>query len=125
MAGLLDGGPPRPVTPPRVPEVRPVVGRLLRVTTYLHSAFASMLAGDGRRDPTRALPWIAMGRTVCRDPEPGPAGDALARIDASLDAAERILLAGGRQAFAAIGLVHSTMVFAATEPAASDGAGPA
>jgi uncharacterized protein len=128
MARLLDGGPPPVATAPRVPEVRPVVGRLLRVTTYLHSAFASMLAGDGRRDPTRALPWIAMGRTVCRDPEPGPAGDALARIDASLDAAERILLAGGRQAFAAIGLVHATMVFAATEPAHTsdgDGAGPA
>src|SRR4051794_39023825 len=125
MAGLLDGGPPRAATAPRVPEVRPVVGRLLRVTTYLHSAFASMLAGDGRRDPTRALPWIAMGRTACRDPEPGPAGDALARIDTALDAAERILLAGGPQAFAAIGLVHATMVFAATEPAhTGDGAGP-
>src|SRR4051794_2507277 len=125
MAGLLDGGPSRPATPPRVPEVRPVVGRLLRVTTYLHSAFASMLAGDGRRDPTRALPWIAMGRTACRDPEPGPAGDALARIDTALDAAERILLAGGPPAFAAIGLVHATMVFAATEPRHTGvGAGP-
>src|SRR5919107_3971791 len=122
MTALLDGGAPAAPRPPRVPQVRPAVGRLLRVTTYLHSAFASMLAGDGRRDPTRALPWIAMGRTVCRDPAPGPAGDALARIDASLDAAERILLAGGRQAFAAIGLVHSTMVFAATEPAHEDGA---
>src|SRR3954453_5548041 len=125
MAALLDGAQPPAATPPRVPEVRPMVGRLLRVTTYLHSAFASMLAGDGRRDPTRALPWIAMGRTACRDPEPGPAGDALARIDTALDAAERILLAGGPQAFAAIGLVHATMVFAATEPAhTGDGAGP-
>jgi hypothetical protein len=126
MTTLLDGGSPPVATAPRVPEVRPVVGRLLRVTTYLHSAFASMLSGDGRRDPTRALPWIAMGRTVCRDPEPGPAGDALARIDTALDAAERILLTGGPQAFAAIGLVHATMVFAATEPAhGSDGAGQA
>jgi hypothetical protein len=82
-----------------------------------------MLAGAGRRDPSRALPWVAMARTVCRDPEPGPAGDALARIDASLDAAERIVLAGGRSAWAAVGLVHATMVFAATEPAATDGAG--
>ena len=104
--------------------MRPAVGRLLRVSTYLHSAFASMLAGDGRRDPARALPWIAMGRTACRDPEPGPAGDALARIDASLDAAERLILAGGRQAFAAVGLVHATMVLAATEPVHGDGAGP-
>src|SRR6185437_8478270 len=100
---------------PRVPEVRPVVGRLLRAAVYMHSAFASMLAGDGRRDPTRALPWVAMARTVCRDPEPGPAGEALARIDASLDAAERLMATGGREAFAAVGLVHSTMVFAATE----------
>jgi hypothetical protein len=124
MAALLDGGALAEARPPRVPQVRPTVGRLLRVVTYLHSAFASMLAGDGRRDPARALPWIAMGRTACRDPEPGPAGDALARIDASLDAAERLILTGGRQAFAAIGLVHATMVLAATEPAHPDGAAP-
>jgi uncharacterized protein len=124
MAAILDGAALPEPTPPRVPQVRPAVGRLLRVVTYLHSAFASMLAGDGRRDPARALPWIAMGRTACRDPEPGPAGEALARIDASLDAAERLILAGGRQAFAAVGLVHATMVLAATEPAHEDGAGP-
>src|SRR3954462_13354840 len=125
MAALLDGAQPPAATPPRVPEVRPMVGRLVRAAVYLHSAFASMLAGDGRRDPARSLPWIAMARTVCRDPEPGPAGDALARIDASLDAAERILLAGAAQGWAAIGLVHATKVFAATEPpTASDGAGP-
>src|SRR3954452_21592839 len=124
IAALVDGGSPREATAPRVPEVRAVVGRLMRVTTYLHSAFASMLAGDGRRDPTRALPWVAIARTVGRAPEPGPAGAALARIDASLDAAERLLLAGGRQAAAAIGLVHATMVLAATEPAHQDGAGP-
>jgi hypothetical protein len=126
MSALLGGEEPRAATAPRVPQVRPVVGRLLRAAVYLHSAFASMLAGDGSRDPARALPWIAMARTVCRDPEPGPAGEALDRIDASLDAAERILLPGGAQGWAAIGLVHATMVFAATEPAvASDGAGPA
>jgi len=122
MDALLEGAAPPAATAPRVPEVRPMVGRLLRAAVYMHSAFASMLAGDGRRDPSRALPWIAMARTVCRDPEPGPAGDALARIDASLDAAERIMLAGGRSAWAAVGLVHATMVFAATEPAATDGA---
>jgi len=125
MAALLDGAQPPAATPPRVPEVRPMVGRLVRVAVYLHSAFASMLAGDGRRDPARSLPWIAMARTVCRDPEPGPAGEALDRIDASLDAAERILLAGGSEGWAAIGLVHATMVFAATEPAATDGDRPA
>ena len=124
MGALLGGGAPLPAQRPRVPQVRPAVGRLLRVVTYLHAAFASMLAGDGRRDPARALPWIAMGRTACRDPEPGPAGSALARIDASLDAAERLILTGGRPALAAIGLVHATMVLAATEPAHEDGGPP-
>src|SRR3954454_6375890 len=124
VAAVLGGGAPAEAGPPRVAQVRRAVGRLLRGVTYLLSAFASMLAGDGRRDPARALPWIAMGRTACRDPEPGPAGDALARIDASLDAAERLILAGGRPAFAAVGLVHATMVLAATEPAHQDGAGP-
>jgi uncharacterized protein len=125
MAAALDGGALPEPRAPRVPEVRRVTGRLLRATTYLHSGFAAIVSGgDGARDATRALPWIALARTVCRDPEPGPAGAALERIDASLDAAERLILAGGRQAFAAIGLVHSTMVFAATEPA-PDGAGPA
>jgi hypothetical protein len=57
-----------------------------------------------------------MARAVCLDPDPGEAGEALARIDTTLDAAERLILAGGRQAGVAIGLVHSTMVFAATEP---------
>jgi hypothetical protein len=120
MAALLDGDAPPAATPPRVAEVRPVIGRLLRAAVYMHSAFAAMLSGDGRRDPTRALPWVAMARTVCRDPEPGPAGEALDRIDASLDAAERLLLAGGPSTWAAIGLVHSTMVFAATEPPVVD-----
>jgi hypothetical protein len=125
MAALLDGETPPPPTAPRVPEVRPMVGRLMRAAVYMHAAFASMLAGDGARDPARALPWVAMARTVCRDPEPGPAGDALDRIDASLDTAERLILTGGRASWPAIGLVHSTMVFAATEPAHEDGAGPA
>src|SRR3954463_12844510 len=56
MTALLDGGALAQPRPPRVPQVRPAVGRLLRVVTYLHSAFASMLAGDGRRDPARAPP---------------------------------------------------------------------
>jgi uncharacterized protein len=117
MAAVLDGRPLPAPQPPRVAQVRPMSGRLLRAATYLHMAFAALVSGaDGRRDPARALPWIAQARTVSRDPEPGEAGEALARIDSTLDAAERMILAGGRQAAIAIGLVHSTMVFAATEP---------
>ena len=116
MAAALDGGPLPGARAPRVAQVRPMSGRLLRAATYLHMGFAALVSGEGRRDPARALPWMAMARAVCRDPDPGEAGEALARIDTTLDAAERLVLAGGRQAAMAIGLVHSTMVFAATEP---------
>jgi hypothetical protein len=116
MAAVLDGRPLPAPRAPRVPQVRPVSGRLLRAATYLHMGFAALVSGEGRRDPARTLPWIAMARAVARDDDPGEAGEALARIDTTLDAAERLILAGGRQAAIAIGLVHSTMVFAATEP---------
>src|SRR3954471_16552649 len=39
MNAVLDGEDPPAATPPRVPEVRPVVGRLLRAAVYLRSAF--------------------------------------------------------------------------------------
>jgi hypothetical protein len=116
MAAVLERDPLPEPRAPRVAQVRPVSGRLLRAATYLHMAFAALVSGEGRRDPARTLPWLAMARTVARDPDPGEAGEALARIDSTLDAAERLILAGGRQAAIAIGLVHSTMVFAATEP---------
>jgi hypothetical protein len=116
MAAVLDRRPLPEPRAPRVPQVRPVSGRLLRAATYLHMGFAALVSGEGRRDPARALPWMAMARAACRDPDPGDAGEALARIDTTLDAAERLVLAGGRQAGLAIGLMHSTMVFAATEP---------
>jgi hypothetical protein len=116
MAAVLDGRALPEPRAPRVPQVRPVSGRLLRAATYLHMGFAALVSGEGRRDPARTLPWIAMARAVARDDDPGEAGEALARIDTTLDAAERLILAGGRQAAIAIGLVHSTMVFAATEP---------
>jgi hypothetical protein len=116
MAAALERRPLPEARAPRVPQVRLVSGRLLRAATYLHMGFAALVSGEGRRDPARAMPWIAMARAVCRDPDPGETGEALARIDTTLDAAERLILAGGRQAALAIGLVHSTMVFAATEP---------
>src|SRR3954467_4245310 len=45
MTALLDGGALAEPRPPRVPQVRPAVGRLLRVVPYLPPAVASMLAG--------------------------------------------------------------------------------
>jgi hypothetical protein len=121
MAAVLEGRELPAPRAPRVPEGRVVSGRLIRAAVYLHSAFAAMVSADGPRNPARALPWIALARTVARDPAPGAAGPALERMDAALDAAERLILAGGREGFMGMGLVHSTMVFAATEPAV-DGA---
>src|SRR5919199_4128996 len=58
MAAVLDGRTPPEPRPPRLPEVRPVSGRLLRAATYLHMGFSAVVSGDGGRDPARALPWI-------------------------------------------------------------------
>jgi uncharacterized protein len=116
MAAAVDGRPLQAVRPPRLDPVRPINGRLLRVGSYLLMAFASMFGAAGGPDPARALPGIALARCVCRDPEPGGAGPALARIDAALSAAEALILAGGPRAFLAIGLVHGASTIAATEP---------
>jgi hypothetical protein len=121
MAAVLDHAPLAAPRPPRVAQVRPVSGRLLRAAMYLHMGFAAIVsAGDGTRDAARALPWIALARTVSRDPDPGPAGPALVRIDTTLDAAERLIAEGGRHAFMALGLTHSVMVYAATERVDAD-----
>jgi hypothetical protein len=122
MAAVLDGRPLAEPRAPRVPELRLVSGRLLRAATYLHMGFAAIVSGpDGRRDAARALPWVAQARAVCRDADPGAAGPALGRIDATLEAAERLIAGGGRPAQMAVGLLHSTMVFAATEQVGRDG----
>ena len=57
-----------------------------------------------------------MARAACRDPDPGPAGPALERIDKLLSAAEQLLAAGGKQPRDAAGLVMAAGVIAATEP---------
>ena len=84
MAAVLAGRAPAEARPPRLPRERPVDGALLRVGTYLMMGFAAVLYGAGRLDIARMAPGIALARCVCRDPDPGPAGPALARIDAAL-----------------------------------------
>jgi hypothetical protein len=61
-------------------------------------------------------PYIALSRCVCRDPAPGPAGPALARIDTAMRAAEHLIANGGPESVAAVGLVHAAAAVAATEP---------
>jgi uncharacterized protein len=118
MRALLEGRPLAPATPPRVPQIRPASGRLLRVSAYLMMAFGAAIGAGPPPDRTRALPAIAMARAACRDPAPGIAGPALARIDALLSAAEQLIAQGEETATAAFGLVMSAGAIAATEPLA-------
>jgi hypothetical protein len=117
MAAVLDGRPLPDPRPPRLSTVRPVNGALQRVGTYLLMAFGAVLPAGGRSiEMQRMAPGIALARCVCRDPDPGPAGPALARIDAALRSAEELLSQPLPVALAAYALVHASAVIAATEP---------
>jgi uncharacterized protein len=116
MIDILERRPLAQPTPPRVPEIRPISGRLTRINGYVPMVFAAALSGGPPPQFARGLPFIAMARAACRDPEPGPAGPALDRIDQLLASAEQLLGDGGEQARAAFGLVIQAGVIAATEP---------
>ena len=121
MEDILEGRPLPEPTSPRVPEVRPVSGRLARVNGYVMMSFAAVVSSGPPPEVARGLPFIAMARSVCRDPDPGPAGPALERIDQLLRDAEEVLAAGGDQARLALGLVMAASIIAATEPFAATG----
>jgi hypothetical protein len=116
MLDILDGGPPADSRPPRVPELRPISGRLARVNAYVVMSFAAAIGSGPPPDFTRGLPFVAMARAACRDPEPGPAGPALERIDRMLSIVEQAGRTDGEDARAARGLVMAAGVIAATEP---------
>jgi hypothetical protein len=115
MAAVLDGAGPPVAQPPRLDRVRPVSGALVRAAAYLLMGFGALI-GNPPPVPARALPWIELARAVCRDPDPGAAGPALARMDALLAAAETLIGAGAEDPRPAIGLVHAAATIAATEP---------
>ncbi len=116
MAAALEGRPLPPTRPPRLETVRAVDGTLLRAGTYLMMGFAAALFGGERPDVARSAEGIALARYVCRDPDPGAAGPALARIDAALSAAEGLLAQPAPASLMAFGLLHGAAVIAATEP---------
>jgi hypothetical protein len=117
MAALVDGGVLATPTPPRVAAVRPVNGRLLRTIGYIANAFGAIVGGGPPPDGTRGLGHIALARASCRDPDAGPAGPALARIDELLATAEQLIRAGGETPSAAFALIAMAGTIAATEPA--------
>jgi uncharacterized protein len=116
MTDVLEGRPPADPRPPRVPEIRPISGVLARVNGYVLMAFAAAIASGPPPDFARSLPFIALARAACRDPEPGRVGPAVERIDRLLSAAEGMVADGADNARAAAGLVSAAGVIAATEP---------
>jgi ketosteroid isomerase-like protein len=116
MAAVLDHQPLPAPREPRLGQVRPVNGRLLRISGYLMMAFGAAATANPP-DVTMAHEGVALARYACRDPDPGNAGPAIRRIDDALAAAERILATGdGDQAAAAIAVAVAAATVAATEP---------
>jgi len=114
MTAVLDGNEPPAAGPPRLARVRPVAGSLVRVATYLMMGFSAALSAPPL--PSRALSWIELARGVCRDPDPGGAGPALARIGNLLNTAEQLITAPDAHPRRALGLIHAAVTIAATEP---------
>lgn len=119
MTGILERRPLADPTPPRVPEIRRISGRLARVNGYVMMSFAAAVSSGPPLNFARGLPFIALARAACRDPDPGVVGPAIERIDGLLAAAEQLLTAGDERARAAVGLVMAAGVIAATEPLAA------
>jgi hypothetical protein len=119
IAALFDGRPLPTPNGPRVPAVRAVNGRLLRALAYTASAQGAIIGGGPPGDGTRGLPHLAMARAACRDPDAGPVGPALARIDELLATAEQLIRSGGDAMGAAFPLVMAAGTIAATEPVAA------
>jgi predicted TIM-barrel fold metal-dependent hydrolase len=116
MTTILERRPLDDPLPPRIPEIRPTSGRLARINGYVMMSFAAALSAGPPPDFTRALPFVAMARAACRDPNPGAAGPALERVDELLSCAEQLLADGTEQARIAVGLVMAAGVVAGTEP---------
>lgn len=115
MEAVLGGGGPPVARPPRLARVRPASGSLTRVAAYLLMGFGAVISSPPPA-PARAVPWIALARAVCRDPDPGAVGRALDRIDDLLSTAERLITAQGQDELLAIGQIHAAATIAATEP---------
>jgi uncharacterized protein len=116
MTDILEARPLRAPTPPRVPDIRAINGRLARVNGYLMMSFAAALGSGPPPNFANGLQFVALARSTCRDPDPGVAGPALERVDALLAAAEQLLATGAPDARVAFGLVMAAGVIAATEP---------
>jgi uncharacterized protein len=119
MTDILEGRPLADPKPPRIPEIRPISGRLARVNGYIMMSFAAAISSGPPPDFARGQPFVALARGACRDPDPGVVGPAMERIDELLSAAEQLLANSDDRGRAAVGLVMAAGVIAATEPLAA------
>ncbi|HXC45453.1 MAG TPA: amidohydrolase family protein [Solirubrobacteraceae bacterium] len=113
MAGLVDGHGLPPVSPPRGSHQITMQGRLARAYGYASLAGPAMFAGAVEQ----AQGMLDLAIAVCRDPDPGEAGEALEQIGAGLIAA-RALLESKDTLRAALDLLFRSVALAATELAA-------
>jgi predicted TIM-barrel fold metal-dependent hydrolase len=110
MAALLDGRGLPPVTAPRRGSSIQFSGRLARVYNYASLVGPALFTGVAEQ--ARAM--LDMAIAACRDPEPGPDGEALETIGAALSAAGALM--GEEDGVRpAIDLVYRSIVRAATE----------
>jgi uncharacterized protein len=111
MAGLVDGRGLPPVSAPRGAVEITLQGRLARAYGYGSLAGPALFAGSIEQ----AQGMLDLAIAVCRDPDPGAAGEALDAIGAALLAAQALLdtKEGVR---GAIDLLFRSMARAATEP---------
>jgi hypothetical protein len=110
MAALFDGGELPPIAAPRRGPSISMSGRLARVYGYASLVGPALFTGA----PDQARAMLEMALAACRDPEPGPAGEALETIGTALGAAD-VMLGTEDGARAAIDLVYRSIVRAATE----------
>jgi len=119
MADLLDGRGLAAPSPPRAPQQIALQGRLARAYGYGSLAGPALFAGAAEQ----ARGMLDLAIAVCRDPDPGPSGEALETIGAALTAARALL--DTPAARGAIDLLFRAMALAATEPVGAESASSA
>jgi uncharacterized protein len=110
MAALLDGAGLPEVSQPRRGASITLSGRLARV--YGYASLVGPALFTGVVEQARAM--LSMAVAACRDPDPGPDGEALEVIGRALTAADR-LLDSEQGVRPAIDLIYRAIVRAATE----------
>jgi predicted TIM-barrel fold metal-dependent hydrolase len=110
IAGLFDGWGLPPITPPRRGSTITLAGRLARVYNYASLVGPALFTGV--IEQARAM--LDMAIAACRDPDPGPVGEAMEAIGRALSTADRLMDEedGVRPA---IDLLYRAIVCAATE----------